>query len=104
MKKPRASVQSFVRFALIASVLVIASAPLTANAMVRNFMAVINGGQEVPLTNSPAFGVGFFTFDTDTDMLCYSITFSAADLLAPESDCHFHGPATPGVDGVIMFQ
>ena len=74
-----------------------------AMAVVKNFMAVINAGQEVPPTSSPAFGNGFFTFDTQTKVLCFSVSFSSTTLLAAESDAHVHGPASPGVDGVIVF-
>jgi hypothetical protein len=72
-------------------------------AVVKNFMSVINSGQEVPPTPSNAFGNGFYTFDTQTKAFCWSISYSAADLLAAESDAHFHGPASPGVDGSIIF-
>ena len=72
-------------------------------AVVKNFMSVINGGQEVPQTTSEAFGVGFYTFDTQTKAFCWSITYSEGDLGTAESDAHFHGPASPGVDGAIVF-
>ena len=71
-------------------------------AVVKNFMSVINGGQEVPQTASEAFGVGFYTFDTQTKAFCWSITYSEGDLGTAESDAHFHGPASPGVDGAII--
>jgi hypothetical protein len=90
-------------YAALAATLTLLGAVGTASAGMRNFMAVINSGQEVPQTNSNAFGVGFFTLDGDTNMLCYSISYSANDLLAPESDSHIHGPASPGVDGGIVF-
>jgi hypothetical protein len=92
-----------VRSITIASALVLAGMLLPAHAATKNFIAVINGGQEVPPTASNSFGVAFFTFDTVTKMLCYSLNFTAADLLGAESDCHIHGPASPGVDGVVLF-
>src|SRR6184192_588588 len=42
----------------------------------RNFVAVLNGGQETPPTTSNAFGVAFLTFDDKTLALCYSITYT----------------------------
>jgi hypothetical protein len=74
-----------------------------ASAVVKNFMSVLNAGQEVPPTSSKSFGNGFYTFDTVTKALCYSISYSEADLLAAETAAHIHGPASPGVDGVIVF-
>jgi hypothetical protein len=74
-----------------------------ASAVVKNFISVINSGQEVPPTASNAFGNGFYTFDTATKAFCYSISYSAADLLAAETAAHVHGPASPGVDGPIVF-
>lgn len=67
----------------------------------KTFTAVLNGGQEVPANTSLAFGVGFFTFDRRTKLLCYSITFSAA--LDGETAAHFHGPARPGQSADILF-
>ena len=67
----------------------------------KTFTAVLNGGQEVPANTSLAFGVGFFTFDRRTKLLCYSITFTAA--LDNETAAHFHGPARPGQSADILF-
>lgn len=63
--------------------------------------AVINGGQESAGGVSDAFGVGFFTFDSETAMLCYAINYT--DLAAEEVGAHFHGPAQPGEDADVLF-
>jgi len=103
MQTSRSSVGVLMRRIVIASVFMIGGFPLSAGAVVKNFMAVMNGGQEVPATTSNSFGVAFLTFDTQTNLLCYSISYSVADLSSAESDAHIHGPAVPGVDGVIIF-
>jgi hypothetical protein len=84
-----------VSFTLSTAMTLALAAP--AAAAVKNFMAVINAGQEVPPTASPAFGNAFFTFDTQTNVLCYAISYSAGDLLGPESAAHINGPGSPGV-------
>lgn len=91
----------FVRESLLAAALTLVASPTWA--IVKNFMSVINAGQEVPQTASNSFGVGFYTFDTQTKSLCWSISFSVNDLSSAENNAHIHGPASPGVDGVIVF-
>src|SRR5436309_11942627 len=71
-----------------------------APASTRNFVAVLNGGQETPPTTSNAFGVAFLTFDDKTLALCYSITFFS--LSTTETNAHLHGPAAPGVSAGII--
>src|SRR5437867_12276039 len=75
--------------------LALAFAPVPARAASKNFIALLHGGQETPPNTSGSFGVGFFTFDTKTNQLCYRITFSNLDG-GPERAAHIHGPATPG--------
>lgn len=64
------------------------------------FFAVLNGGQETGGSVSNAFGVGFFTFDRGTRMLCYAINYG--DLSSGETGAHFHGPARPGEDAGVL--
>jgi len=95
--------EGFARTALsVAAALTLALAS-PASAVVKNFVSVINAGQEVPPTASKSFGNGFYTFDTQTKSFCYAISYDEALLLAAETDAHIHGPASPGVDGVIVF-
>ena len=70
---------------LIASILILAfsTVPVSANGGgndrnqdVLAFTSLLNGGQEVPETNSNAFGVAFMTLEKDTGTLYYSITFT----------------------------
>src|SRR5436305_11513180 len=66
----------------------------------RNFVAVLNGGQETPPTTSNAFGVAFLTFDDKTLPLCYSITYTGITRTA-ETAANVHGPAAPGAPPAI---
>src|SRR5438477_10493685 len=81
--------------------LVLTFAPVPARAASKNFIALLNGGQETPATTSTAFGVGFFTFDTKTNQLCYRISFSKLDG-GVEVAAHIHGPATPGNNASVL--
>jgi hypothetical protein len=81
--------------------LLLSLAPVPAQAASKNFIAVLNGGQETPSNTSGSFGVGFFTFDTKTGQLCYRITFSRLDG-GLEVAAHIHGPAVPGQAGDIL--
>lgn len=82
-----------VRFILLSCAGLALIAPLRAEAVTKNFVAVLNGGQEVPPTTSAAIGTGFFTLDTSTAMLCFAISYTTLD--AAETDAHFHGPDAP---------
>jgi hypothetical protein len=57
------------------------------------FVAILNGGQEVPPVTTTNFGVAFLTFDTRTKMLCYAINYN--DVEGDETVTHVHGPAAP---------
>lgn len=83
----------FLRFALLTCAGLALAAPLPASAASKNFVAVLNGGQEVPPNASGAVGTGFFTLDTVTGMVCYAISYTA--LTSAESDAHIHGPDAP---------
>ena len=61
----------------------------------QTFFAVLGGGQEVPVTSSSAVGSALMTFNQDSNMLCFAISYTA--LTAPEVAAHFHSPAAIGV-------
>jgi len=84
-------------------VIAVWAVPALAEHQPRTFIAVINGGQEVPPTTSDAFGVAFMTFDEATKMLCFSITHSGGGLQGTETAAHFHGPATAEHNAGILF-
>jgi CHRD domain len=54
--------------------------------------AYMSGGGEVPANNSPAKGVMEGTFDTDTNTLTWTVTYSG--LSSPPIGAHFHGPVS----------
>lgn len=70
---------------------------------VKAFTAILNGGQEVPINESPAFGVAFMTFEDDEKILHYSITYTDVFLIGAETAAHFHAPANPGENASIVF-
>lgn len=70
-----------------------------AQAQLVYLQATLNGTQEVPSTGSTATGLGCFTFDTNTNIITYNITFSG--LLGTETAAHFHQGA-PGVNGPVI--
>src|SRR5271163_183167 len=54
--------------------------------------AFLSGGGEVPANNSPAKGVMEGTFDTDTNTLTWTVTYSG--LSGAPIGAHFHGPVS----------
>ena len=53
----------------------------------------LSPGQEIPPVASPASGQGVVDYDTVTDLLSWSISYT--DLLGDLTAAHFHGPALP---------
>ncbi len=84
---------------LIASVAHLAWSP-SASAQTVEFIARIDGLQEVPPNTSPAIGLGVFAVDTVTDVVSYRILHLG--LTAPESAAHIHGFAPPGVSAGVL--
>ncbi len=54
--------------------------------------AALSGGAEVPANPSPAHGLMEGTFDTDTNTLEWTVTYSG--LTTPPIGAHFHGPVS----------
>ena len=82
----------------IAAALVATPAPAKSSGKL-TFTAVLNGGQVVPPSNSPAFGVAFVTFDNGTKQLCYSISYS--QLQGTETEAHLHGAESGQTNAVL---
>ncbi len=76
----------------------ISAVPANANPV---YLAVLNSGQETAKPDSNALGNALLTLDTETNMLCYSISFT--DLDGVETAAHFHGPAGAGDDASPLF-
>jgi len=70
-----------------------------AGATVHTFNFPLDGLQEVPPVATPAFGFGMVTYDSDTNMLSWSISYQ--DLIGTITDAHFHGPADYGVNAGV---
>jgi hypothetical protein len=76
--------------ALAAAALIAAGSQ--ALAVVIPIQAALTGAGEVPPNESPAKGVMEGTFDTDTNTLTWTVTYSG--LTSPAIAAHFHGPVS----------
>ena len=74
--------------ALACGALIATVAP--AHALKIPIQAYLTGGGEVPANNSPAKGLMVGTFDTDTNTLDWTVTYSG--LSGGPIGAHFHGP------------
>nr|WP_246791585.1 CHRD domain-containing protein [Bradyrhizobium commune] len=72
----------------------------TANAEVVKLQADLKGSSEVPPNNSAGSGKAEATFDTETKVLTYTVTF--AGLSGPAMGAHFHGPVEAGKNAGIV--
>ena len=59
-----------------------------------NIKAALSGASEVPATTSAGVGTVEGTFDTQTSVLNWKLSYSG--LSGPAKAGHFHGPADPG--------
>ncbi len=58
------------------------------------FHAHLSGGQEEPAVETDASGMAEITFDTETNMLSWTLEYEG--LSGEATAAHFHGPAHPG--------
>ncbi len=65
------------------------------------FTANLTAAQETPPNNSTATGTATILLSPDETTARVSLNFSG--LTSAETDAHIHGPAAPGVVGVILF-
>ena len=61
-------------------------------ALIIPIQAILTGGGEVPPNNSTAKGLMTGTFDTDTNTLKWTVTYSG--ITTPVIGAHFHGPVS----------
>jgi len=87
------------RIMLFAVVLAVAVTAVPAKATVIPLFATLDGAQEAPPVPTPGFGAAALLFDTDTNLLVWSIVFGG--LLAPTTVSHFHN-GLPGVSGPVV--
>ena len=71
-----------------------------ASAEVVKLHADLRGGNEVPPNASKGSGKAEASFDTDTKVLTYTVTYS--DLTGPALGAHFHGPSEAGKNAGIV--
>ena len=74
--------------------LALVSTALTALADQVNFGATLSGAEEVPPNDSPGTGTLEVDYDSETNVLNYTVTYSG--LTGDPTAAHFHGPAAPG--------
>lgn len=67
---------------------------VSANATVTLFTISLDGAQETPPVPTPATGTGTASYDDQTGVLSWNITYS--DLVGTVTNAHFHGPAAIG--------
>ena len=77
------------------------AAAVPASAETVQYKAMIMPASEVPpVTNSKGMGQLAATYDSDTMMLSYTVTFDG--LTGPAIMTHFHGPAPVGKNAGVM--
>lgn len=84
----------------IASLVAITAAGLLfaapAQAEMLNMTAELNGASEVPANDSAGMGTLEATYDTETKMFTWTVTYEG--LTGDATAAHFHGPAAPGAN------
>jgi hypothetical protein len=74
---------------------------VSGNANEIRFRATLLGQNEVPATGSIATGDGDFILNTANNTLTFDIRI--VNLSSQETAAHIHGPASPGVNGGVLF-
>jgi hypothetical protein len=59
-----------------------------------SFKVPMTGGQEVPAVQTNGYGIADLTYDPDTRVVTWTITYNG--LSSPVTLVQFHGPAQPG--------
>ena len=88
---------------LVAAIAIFAGAPNGVPAAYAETIALkadLKGANEVPPNTSPASGKAEATFDTDTKLLTWTVTYT--DLTGPALGAHFHGPSDAGKNAGIV--
>ncbi|MCK1616135.1 CHRD domain-containing protein [Bradyrhizobium sp. 159] len=93
----RPSVALLGMLALVGSVIATSG---TANAEVVKLQAELKGSNEVPPNSSTGSGKAEASYDTETKVLTYSVTY--AGLTGAAMGAHFHGPGEAGKNAGIV--
>ncbi|AYO83136.1 CHRD domain-containing protein [Methylobacterium brachiatum] len=86
--------------ALLALTLPLATSGARAAGESITYRAALNGGSEVPATESKGTGAVTATYDPATKRLSWNGTYSG--LTGPVTAAHFHGPALPGANAGVL--
>ncbi len=86
--------------ALISLSFALSSFVSVARAEIVKLHADMKGSNEVPPNTSPGLGTAEATFDTDTRLLTWTVTYS--NLTGPAMGAHFHGPSEAGKNAGIV--
>src|SRR5580700_10054710 len=68
--------------------------PALASAAPMSISVPLTGAEQVPSVATPGKGTAKLTYDPDTRLVTWTITF--VDLSGPATMAHFHGPAMAG--------
>ncbi len=86
--------------ALLASVLALAACNITPTLSgTRTMLTSLSGAGEVPLVNSAGTGSAETSYNIDTHLLRWTVTYSG--LSGPVTGGHFHGPAMAGQNAPV---
>jgi hypothetical protein len=96
MKKTK----SFTAMILLGFIVSTSTSASIARAETVKLHAEMKGGNEVPPNTSPGSGTADATFDTDTKLLTWTVTYS--NLTGPVMGAHFHGPVEAGKNAGIV--
>ena len=68
---------------------------------IRLFEAPLSASNQTTLTESDGIGLAKFTFDIETHVLNWEVTYE--DLTSPPMALHIHGPSRPGLNAEELF-
>lgn len=96
--------QTFLRTAVVAGLLAATLAGCSQMRPSRKldiYQAALTGAQEVPPVDTSAAGAAEVSFNRDTSLLTWKLTYTG--LTSPPTGAHLHGPAAPGQNaGVVV--
>ncbi len=71
-----------------------------ASAEIVKFEVALSGANQVPPANTPGTGILVAEFDTDTNLLSWTVAYEA--MTGPPTAAHFHGPAELGENAPVV--
>ena len=92
--------QTVTASALLAAALALSACSTPMRAGTSTALTQLSGGNEVPATTSAGTGSVETSFNKDTYLLRWTVTYSG--LSGPATGGHFHGPAIPGQNAPVV--